>query len=129
MAPPAEPCVGQEVWNWTEPEPTAVHLLNVCFLRTAGVWVPPMYLWVLGPIYLLCLHRHGQGYLRVSLLFKAKLVTAASGSLEADRGWEVGGGEWAGTGLKAPRSGHSSFQGARSVGTRREPVRQTQQYS
>ncbi|XP_025711396.1 ATP-binding cassette sub-family C member 6 isoform X2 [Callorhinus ursinus] len=74
MAAPAEPCVGQEVWNWTEPEPTAAHLLNVCFLKTAGVWVPPMYLWVLGPIYLLYLHRHGRGYLRMSLLFKAKLV-------------------------------------------------------
>ncbi|XP_002927050.2 multidrug resistance-associated protein 6 [Ailuropoda melanoleuca] len=74
MAAPAEPCVGQEVWNWTEPEPTAVHLLNVCFLKTAGVWVPPLYLWVLGPIYILHLHRHGQGYLRMSLLFKAKLV-------------------------------------------------------
>lgn len=70
-----------QVWNETEPEPTALHLLNVCFLKTAGVWVPPMYLWVLGPIYLLYLHRHGQGYLRMSLLFKAKLVTAASGSL------------------------------------------------
>ncbi|XP_044089017.1 ATP-binding cassette sub-family C member 6 isoform X1 [Neovison vison] len=74
MAPSAEPCVGQDVWNGTEPEPTALHLLNVCFLKTAGVWVPPMYLWVLGPIYLLYLHRHGQGYLRMSLLFKAKLV-------------------------------------------------------
>ncbi|XP_030874909.1 multidrug resistance-associated protein 6 isoform X2 [Leptonychotes weddellii] len=74
MAVPAEPCVGQEVWNWTEPEPTAAHLLNVCFLKTAGVWVPPMYLWVLGPIYLLYIHRHGRGYLRMSLLFKAKLV-------------------------------------------------------
>ncbi|XP_045849379.1 ATP-binding cassette sub-family C member 6 isoform X2 [Meles meles] len=74
MAASAEPCVGQDVWNGTEPEPTALHLLNVCFLKTAGVWVPPMYLWVLGPIYLLYLHRHGQGYLRTSLLFKAKLV-------------------------------------------------------
>ncbi|CAK7304477.1 ATP-binding cassette sub-family C member 6 [Vulpes lagopus] len=74
MAAPAEPCLGQAVWNWTEPEPTAAHLLNVCFLKTAGVWMPPMYLWVLGPIYLLYIHRRGKGYLRMSPLFKAKMV-------------------------------------------------------
>ena len=70
-----------QVWNWTEPEPIAAHLLNVCFLKTAGIWVPPMYLWVLGPIYLLYIHRHGNNYLRMSPLFKAKMVTAASGRL------------------------------------------------
>ncbi|XP_077629375.1 ATP-binding cassette sub-family C member 6 [Crocuta crocuta] len=74
MAASAEPCVGQGVWNWTEPEPIGTHLLNVCFLKTAGIWVPPMYLWVLGPIYLLYIHRHSNGYLRMSLLFKAKLA-------------------------------------------------------
>lgn len=73
--------VSPQVWNWTEPEPTAAHLLNVCFLKTAGVWMPPMYLWVLGPIYLLYIHRRGKGYLRMSPLFKAKMVTAATGSL------------------------------------------------
>ncbi|XP_025772449.1 multidrug resistance-associated protein 6 [Puma concolor] len=73
MAAAAEPCVGQGVWNWTEPEPIAAHLLNVCFLKTAGIWVPPMYLWVLGPIYLLYIHRHGNNYLRMSPLFKAKM--------------------------------------------------------
>ncbi|XP_032125549.1 multidrug resistance-associated protein 6 isoform X2 [Sapajus apella] len=74
MAVPGEPCVGQEVWNQTEPEPAATSLLSLCFLRTAGVWVPPMYLWVLGPIYLLFIHHHGRGYLRMSPLFKAKMV-------------------------------------------------------
>nr|XP_021528084.1 multidrug resistance-associated protein 6-like [Aotus nancymaae] len=66
MAAPGEPCVGQEVWNQTESEPAATSLLSLCFLRTAGVWVPPMYLWVLGPIYLLFIHHHGRGYLRMS---------------------------------------------------------------
>lgn len=75
------PLVFPQVWNWTEPEPIGTHLLNVCFLKTAGIWVPPMYLWVLGPIYLLYIHRHSSGYLRMSLLFKAKLVTAAPGTL------------------------------------------------
>uniref|UniRef100_A0A8C3YGZ1 ABC-type glutathione-S-conjugate transporter n=1 Tax=Catagonus wagneri TaxID=51154 RepID=A0A8C3YGZ1_9CETA len=73
MAAPGEPCAGP-VWNQTEPEPAAAHLLSLCFLKTAGVWVPPMYLWVLGPIHLLYIHRHDKGYLQMSALFKAKMV-------------------------------------------------------
>ncbi|XP_065748192.1 ATP-binding cassette sub-family C member 6 [Phocoena phocoena] len=74
MAAPGEPCAGPEVWNQTEPQPAADRLLSLCFLKTAGVWVPPMYLWVLGPIHLLYIHRHDKGYLQMSRLFKAKMV-------------------------------------------------------
>ncbi|XP_054445603.1 ATP-binding cassette sub-family C member 6 [Pteronotus mesoamericanus] len=74
MATPGEPSLGPGVWNQTGPEPTADSLLTLCFLKTAGVWVAPMYLWVLGPIYLLYIHRHGKGYLRMSTLFKTKMV-------------------------------------------------------
>lgn len=67
----------------------AHHLLSLCFLRTAGSWAPPMYLWVLGPIYLFYIHRHGRCYLRMSYLFKAKMVATGSlgpGSLGPGRG-------------------------------------------
>ncbi|KAM5199046.1 ATP-binding cassette sub-family C member 6 isoform 2-T2 [Hipposideros larvatus] len=74
MAAPGEPCVGPGVWNQTEPEPAADRLLSLCFLKTAGVWGPPMYLWVVGPIYLLYINRHGKGYIQMSPLFKAKMV-------------------------------------------------------
>ncbi|XP_065780478.1 ATP-binding cassette sub-family C member 6 isoform X1 [Muntiacus reevesi] len=74
MAGPGEPCAGPGVWNQTEPEPAAARLLSLCFLKTAGVWVPPMYLWVLGPIHLLYIHRHDKGYIQMSRLFKAKMV-------------------------------------------------------
>uniref|UniRef100_A0A8C5XQM1 ATP-binding cassette sub-family C member 6 n=1 Tax=Microcebus murinus TaxID=30608 RepID=A0A8C5XQM1_MICMU len=74
MAAPGEPCAGPGVWNQTEPEPATTSLFNLCFLRTAGIWVPPLYLWILGPIHLLYIHRHGRGYIRMSLLFKAKMV-------------------------------------------------------
>uniref|UniRef100_A0A2K6V8C1 ATP binding cassette subfamily C member 6 n=1 Tax=Saimiri boliviensis boliviensis TaxID=39432 RepID=A0A2K6V8C1_SAIBB len=87
MAAPGEPCVEQEVWNQTEPQPAAPSLLSLCFLRTAGVWVPPMYLWVLGPIYVLFIHHHGRGYLQMSPLFKAKMVPAIPGSLEPGNVW------------------------------------------
>lgn len=83
-----------QVWNQTEPEPTADSVLSLCFLKTAGVWVPPMYLWVLGPIYLLYIHRHGKGYLRMSSLFKTKMVATASEP--GSRQW-LGGG-WGGAG-------------------------------
>ncbi|XP_062035959.1 ATP-binding cassette sub-family C member 6 isoform X1 [Lepus europaeus] len=75
-APPGEPCAGLGVWNQSEPQPAAAYLLNLCFLRTAGVWAPPIYLWVLGPVYLFYIHRHGRGYLRMSPLFKTKMVLA-----------------------------------------------------
>ncbi|KAK2504236.1 hypothetical protein MC885_021604 [Smutsia gigantea] len=74
MAVPGEPCAGPGVWNQTEPVPATAYLLSLCFLKTAGVWVPPLYLWVIGPIYLLYIHHHGKGYLRMSPLFKAKMV-------------------------------------------------------
>uniref|UniRef100_A0A4W2HRR1 ABC-type glutathione-S-conjugate transporter n=1 Tax=Bos indicus x Bos taurus TaxID=30522 RepID=A0A4W2HRR1_BOBOX len=74
MAGQGEPCAGPGVWNQTEPEPAAARLLSLCFLKTAGVWVPPMYLWVLGPIHLLYIHRHDKGYIQMSRLFKAKMV-------------------------------------------------------
>lgn len=37
-----------------------------------------MYLWVLGPIYLFYIHRHGRCYLRMSRLFKVKMVATGS---------------------------------------------------
>lgn len=84
--------VSPQVWNQTEPEPAADHLLRLCSLKTAGVWAPPMYLWVLGPIYLFYIHRHGKGYLRMSPRFKAKMVATASRSLEPDNGCGEGRG-------------------------------------
>ncbi|XP_054992088.1 LOW QUALITY PROTEIN: ATP-binding cassette sub-family C member 6 [Sorex araneus] len=73
MAAP-EPCEGLAVWNETEPQPAAGGFLSLCSLRTVGVWLPPLYLWVLGPLQLLYIHRHDKGYLRMSTLFKAKMV-------------------------------------------------------
>ncbi|XP_066130855.1 ATP-binding cassette sub-family C member 6 [Saccopteryx bilineata] len=74
MAALGEPSMEPGVWNQTEPEPAPDSFLSLCFLKTAGVWVPPLYLWVLGPIYLLYIHRHGKGYVRMSSLFKTKMV-------------------------------------------------------
>ncbi|XP_055990713.1 ATP-binding cassette sub-family C member 6 [Sorex fumeus] len=77
MAAP-EPCEGLTVWNETEPQPAPRDFLSLCSLRTAGVWLPPLYLWVLGPLQLLYIHRQDKGYLRMSTLFKAKMVLGFS---------------------------------------------------
>lgn len=51
-----------------------------------------MNLWVLGPIYLFYINCHGKGYLRMTPLFKAKMVATASGRLEPDNGCGEGQG-------------------------------------
>ncbi|KAF6272279.1 ATP binding cassette subfamily C member 6 [Rhinolophus ferrumequinum] len=94
MAAPGQPCVGPGVWNQTEPEPADDHLLSLCFLKTAGVWVPAMYLWVLGPIYLLYIHRHGKGYIQMSPLFKAKMVALPRGAWNQTMFGGRGGAGW-----------------------------------
>ncbi|XP_037671061.1 multidrug resistance-associated protein 6 isoform X3 [Choloepus didactylus] len=78
MAASGEPCAGTGVWNQTEPEPATARLLSLCFLRTVGVWGPPMYLWVLGPIHLFYIHCRSRGYIQMSPLFKAKMVLGFS---------------------------------------------------
>ncbi|CAJ0967200.1 unnamed protein product [Ranitomeya imitator] len=43
-----------------------------CFQNTVLVWIPCIYLWLCFPFYFLYLHRHDQGYIRMSHLSKAK---------------------------------------------------------
>ncbi|KAM6155929.1 ATP-binding cassette sub-family C member 6 [Rhynchocyon petersi] len=78
MAAPGDPSAGPAIWNQTEAQPATAHLLSLQFLKMVGVWGPPLYLWVLGPAYLLYLHHHDRGYLRMSLLFKAKMVLGSA---------------------------------------------------
>lgn len=56
-----------------------------------------MYLWVLGPIHLFYLHRHGRGYIRMSPLFKTKMVTTGE-LLGAWGPHRAGGGRKGGAG-------------------------------
>jgi hypothetical protein len=79
-----------------------------------------MYLWVLGPIYLLYILRHGRGYLRMSRLFKVKMVAVDIVRLELNNVGEGAGGNLVQEG--------SSYLGTHRVDARREPVHQTDQY-
>ncbi|XP_025025911.1 multidrug resistance-associated protein 6 isoform X2 [Python bivittatus] len=45
-----------------------------CFQSTVAVWIPCIYLWVSFPFYYLYLQKNCRGYIRMSALFKAKMI-------------------------------------------------------
>uniref|UniRef100_A0A4X2KAW1 ABC-type glutathione-S-conjugate transporter n=1 Tax=Vombatus ursinus TaxID=29139 RepID=A0A4X2KAW1_VOMUR len=45
-----------------------------CLLNAAVTWLPSIYLWVISPIYFLYLRYNNKGYIRMSCLFKIKMV-------------------------------------------------------
>ncbi|XP_056143847.1 multidrug resistance-associated protein 1 isoform X2 [Lampris incognitus] len=59
-------------WDWNRTWYTANPDLTQCFQNTVLVWLPCLYLWLLGPLYLIYLNRHDRGYICMSHLNKAK---------------------------------------------------------
>ncbi|KAM3826474.1 ATP-binding cassette sub-family C member 6 [Vipera latastei] len=49
-----------------------------CFQNTIAVWVPCLYLWASFPFYYLYLRKNGRGYIRMSAVFKAKMILGFS---------------------------------------------------
>lgn len=49
-----------------------------CFQNTVLVWIPCLYLWTCGPIYMLYLHSHSHGYICMNHFNKAKTVSTFS---------------------------------------------------
>uniref|UniRef100_A0A670Y593 ABC-type glutathione-S-conjugate transporter n=1 Tax=Pseudonaja textilis TaxID=8673 RepID=A0A670Y593_PSETE len=45
-----------------------------CFQNTVAVWIPCIYLWISFPFYYLYLQKNRRGYIRMSAVFKAKMV-------------------------------------------------------
>uniref|UniRef100_A0A670K068 ABC-type glutathione-S-conjugate transporter n=1 Tax=Podarcis muralis TaxID=64176 RepID=A0A670K068_PODMU len=45
-----------------------------CFESTVLIWIPCVYLWVSFPVYYLYLRKNCRGYIRMSAIFKAKMV-------------------------------------------------------
>uniref|UniRef100_A0A8C3I4S3 ABC-type glutathione-S-conjugate transporter n=1 Tax=Chrysemys picta bellii TaxID=8478 RepID=A0A8C3I4S3_CHRPI len=45
-----------------------------CFQNTVIAWIPCAYLWICFPFYYLFLEHHSRGYIRMSHLFKTKMV-------------------------------------------------------
>uniref|UniRef100_A0A4X2K8R7 ATP-binding cassette sub-family C member 6 n=1 Tax=Vombatus ursinus TaxID=29139 RepID=A0A4X2K8R7_VOMUR len=49
-------------------------MFSPCLLNAAVTWLPSIYLWVISPIYFLYLRYNNKGYIRMSCLFKIKMV-------------------------------------------------------
>uniref|UniRef100_A0A8C6XMK2 ABC-type glutathione-S-conjugate transporter n=1 Tax=Naja naja TaxID=35670 RepID=A0A8C6XMK2_NAJNA len=45
-----------------------------CFHNTVAVWIPCIYLWISFPFYYLYLQKNRRGYIRMSVVFKAKMI-------------------------------------------------------
>ncbi|XP_070617234.1 ATP-binding cassette sub-family C member 6 [Erythrolamprus reginae] len=45
-----------------------------CFQDTVAVWIPCIYLWISFPFYYLYLQKNSRGYIRMSAIFKAKMI-------------------------------------------------------
>uniref|UniRef100_A0A4X2K8W1 ATP-binding cassette sub-family C member 6 n=1 Tax=Vombatus ursinus TaxID=29139 RepID=A0A4X2K8W1_VOMUR len=68
------PC-SQGIWN--ETQVLGLQMFSPCLLNAAVTWLPSIYLWVISPIYFLYLRYNNKGYIRMSCLFKIKMVAAA----------------------------------------------------
>uniref|UniRef100_A0A7M4EP79 ABC-type glutathione-S-conjugate transporter n=1 Tax=Crocodylus porosus TaxID=8502 RepID=A0A7M4EP79_CROPO len=62
---------GRRFWIW--PKEIYLHFPQ-CFQDTVVAWIPCAFLWVVFPFYYLYLKHHKKGYIRMSHLFKAKMV-------------------------------------------------------
>ncbi|XP_073399007.1 multidrug resistance-associated protein 1-like [Dendrobates tinctorius] len=60
-----------QTWHTHNPD------FSWCFHNTILYWIPCFYLFACSPLYMLYLRRHGRGYIRLSLLCKAKTCLSA----------------------------------------------------
>uniref|UniRef100_A0A8C0BW99 ABC-type glutathione-S-conjugate transporter n=1 Tax=Buteo japonicus TaxID=224669 RepID=A0A8C0BW99_9AVES len=60
--------------NWNQTWYTNTPRFTWCFERTVVVWIPCAYLWICFPFYYLYLRHKTKGYIRMSHIFKAKMV-------------------------------------------------------
>ncbi|XP_077172100.1 ATP-binding cassette sub-family C member 6-like isoform X2 [Paroedura picta] len=65
-----------ELWDWNRTWYTDMPSFTPCFQNTVLLWIPCIYLWVLFPFYYFYLQRNSRGYIRMSAVFKSKMVLA-----------------------------------------------------
>ncbi|XP_072454177.1 ATP-binding cassette sub-family C member 6 isoform X2 [Notamacropus eugenii] len=49
-------------------------MVSPCLLNAVVAWLPSIYLWIISPFYFLYLRYNNKGYIRMSCLFKTKMV-------------------------------------------------------
>uniref|UniRef100_A0A8D2KVS5 ABC-type glutathione-S-conjugate transporter n=1 Tax=Varanus komodoensis TaxID=61221 RepID=A0A8D2KVS5_VARKO len=66
------------VWehNWNQTWYADTPSFTPCFQNTVLIWIPCIYLWASLPWYYLYLRKSSRGYIRMSAVFKAKMVLA-----------------------------------------------------
>ncbi|KAJ7305801.1 hypothetical protein JRQ81_010167 [Phrynocephalus forsythii] len=60
--------------DWNQTWHTNTPRFTSCFQTTIMIWIPCIYLWASSPFYYLYLQKSSRGYIRMSALFKAKMV-------------------------------------------------------
>ncbi|XP_020669780.3 ATP-binding cassette sub-family C member 6 isoform X1 [Pogona vitticeps] len=63
-----------KLWDWNQTWHTDTPSFTSCFRSTILVWIPCIYLWISFPFYHLYLQKSSRGYIRMSAIFKAKMV-------------------------------------------------------
>ncbi|XP_074741583.1 multidrug resistance-associated protein 1 isoform X2 [Strix uralensis] len=62
------------LWDWNQTWYTNTPRFTWCFESTVIAWIPCAYLWICFPFYYLYLRHKNKGYIRMSHVFKAKMV-------------------------------------------------------
>ncbi|XP_042293272.1 ATP-binding cassette sub-family C member 6 isoform X2 [Sceloporus undulatus] len=62
------------LWDWNQTWYTDTPSLTTCFQSTVLIWIPCICLWISFPFYYLYLQKNARGYIRMSAVFKAKMV-------------------------------------------------------
>ncbi|KAM9598634.1 multidrug resistance-associated protein 1 isoform 3-T3 [Morphnus guianensis] len=62
------------LWNWNQTWYTNTPRFTWCFESTVVAWIPCAYLWICFPFYYLYLRHKTKGYIRMSHIFKTKMV-------------------------------------------------------
>ncbi|XP_042683797.1 multidrug resistance-associated protein 1 isoform X1 [Centrocercus urophasianus] len=62
------------LWDWNQTLYTNSPRFTWCFENTVLAWIPCAYLWICFPFYYLYLRRKNKGYIRMSHIFKIKMV-------------------------------------------------------
>ncbi|KAM9261649.1 ATP-binding cassette sub-family C member 6 [Cariama cristata] len=62
------------LWDWNQTWYTNTPRFTWCFESTVIAWIPCAYLWICFPFYYLYLRRKNKGYIRMSHIFKTKMV-------------------------------------------------------
>ncbi|NWW02027.1 MRP1 protein, partial [Oreocharis arfaki] len=60
--------------DWNQTWPASIPEVTWCFESTIIAWIPCAYLWICFPFYYLYLRHRNKGYIRMSHIFKAKMV-------------------------------------------------------